>query len=268
MTGMMTADDGRHLTSFCNNDITMSSAFAAAMSAPSTPCALQSIIMLAFMPAVCVQVAVDTCTCAGIAGGAGPNEDDASDGATVGEIYDPSKPVGQRWSQVADSMIWRLYHSEAFLTSNAEVFVSGSESTDEHRVQIYTPDYFYTSNPRPVITSVNASAQTAGVYDVDAQVGYLQNFTIGFSNVTTLDRVVFNRLVRSTHGVHADQRQIVLDCSVASGTAVCTSPPNNYIAAPGVYMLFVLNQGVPSQAKSSLQLDGKMTEAPAIAAAG
>ena len=212
---------------------------------------------------------VYVCMCAGIAGGAGPNEDDASDGATVGEIYNPSKPVGQRWSSVADSMIWRLYHSEAFLTANAEVFVSGSESTDEHRVQIYTPDYLYTNNPRPIITSVNASTQTANVYDVDAQVGYSQNFTITFSDVTSLDRVVFNRLVGSTHGVHADQRQIVLDCHVTNGTAVCMSPPNNFIAPPGVYMLFILNKGVPSRAKYvSLQLTGKMTMLPAIATAG
>lgn len=175
----------------------------------------------------------------------------------MAEIYDPTKPVGQRWSQVADSMIWRLYHSEAFLTSNAEVFVSGSESTNEHRVQIFTPDYLFTSNPRPVITSVAS------------EVGYSQNFTISFSNVTNLDRVVFNRLVGSTHGVHADQRQIVLDCTVGSGSAVCASPPNNYIAPPGVYMLFILNQGVPSQAQYvSLQLTGTMTMLPAVATAG
>lgn len=60
---------------------------------------------------------------AGVAAGAGPNEDNAHEGTIVGEIYDPSKPVGQRWSQVADSMIWRLYHSEAFLTSNAAVYI-------------------------------------------------------------------------------------------------------------------------------------------------
>ena len=45
----------------------------------------------------------------------------AFNGSTVAEIYDPSKPVGQRWSAVADSKIWRLYHSIAFLTRNAEV---------------------------------------------------------------------------------------------------------------------------------------------------
>lgn len=79
----------------------------------------------------------------GTAGGAGPASAAGTDGATVAEIYDPTKPYGQRWSTLADSMIWRLYHSEAFLTSNAEVFVSGSDTTDEHRVQIYTPDYLH-----------------------------------------------------------------------------------------------------------------------------
>ncbi len=57
----------------------------------------------------------------GIAGGAGPNRSDANIGTTIGEIYDPKQPIGQRWTTVADSQIWRLYHSVAFLTSNAEV---------------------------------------------------------------------------------------------------------------------------------------------------
>ncbi len=155
-------------------------------------------------------------------------------------------------------MIWRLYHSEAFLTSNAEVFVSGSDTTDEHRVQIYTPDYLHTTKPRPVISSVNQT-----------EIGYTQNFTINFSNVTSLDRVVFNRLVGSTHGVHSDQRQIVLDCTVAGSTATCTTPPNNYIAPPGYYYLFVLYEGIPSVATyMSLQLTGTMTSMPAVATAG
>ena len=58
---------------------------------------------------------------AGIAGGAGPNHSLADAGTTVAEIYNVSKPVGQRWSNVADSQIPRLYHSVAFLTANATV---------------------------------------------------------------------------------------------------------------------------------------------------
>jgi len=59
--------------------------------------------------------------CSGIGGGAGPNRSDANIGSTIAEVYDPTKPIGQRWSTVADSQIWRMYHSVAFLTTNAEV---------------------------------------------------------------------------------------------------------------------------------------------------
>ena len=85
-----------------------------------------------------------------------------------------------------------------------------------------------------------------------------------------MDRVILNRLVGSTHGVHADQRQVVLDCTVKATTASCTTPPNNYIAPPGVYYLFVLYQDIPSQAKyMTLQLTGStMTMTPAVATSG
>lgn len=70
--------------------------------------------------------ALGLCTCSpmhtvtsgmftGIGGGAGPNRSDANIGTTVGEIYDPTQPIGQHWSTVADSQIWRLYHSVAFI---------------------------------------------------------------------------------------------------------------------------------------------------------
>ena len=43
---------------------------------------------------------------------------------TVAEIYDPSQPIGERWSTVGDTQIPRLYHSVALLTANAEVWLS------------------------------------------------------------------------------------------------------------------------------------------------
>lgn len=65
-----------------------------------------------------------TTLAAGIAGGSGYGFSAANDGATVPEIYDPSAPIGQRWSIAADSQIWRMYHSTAFLTSNATVILA------------------------------------------------------------------------------------------------------------------------------------------------
>ena len=35
----------------------------------------------------------------------------------------------------------RFYHSNAFLTKNAEVLISGSETTADYAMQIYTPAY-------------------------------------------------------------------------------------------------------------------------------
>lgn len=97
-----------------------------------------------------------------------------------------------------------------------------------------------------------------------------QNFTVGFANVSSLDRVVLNRYSGATHSNHADQRQVVLQCTLAGNNATCGSPTNNYIAPPGVYMLFVLYEGVPSKAKFiTVQLsEGTMTDMPATAIAG
>ncbi|KAA6425524.1 MAG: hypothetical protein FRX49_04421, partial [Trebouxia sp. A1-2] len=117
-------------------------------------------------------------------------------------------------------MIWRLYHLEAFLTLYAEVYVSGSDTRDEHHIQIYTAASQYTNKPCP-------------------------NFTINFSSVTSLDRVVFDRLVGPLTVSLPYQGQIVLACTVAGSTATCTTPPNNYIAPPGCDYLFVLYKGIP-----------------------
>lgn len=174
----------------------------------------------------------------GIAGGGGPGAF-ANNGATVAEMYDPSKPIGSRWTTLADSQIWRMYHSTALLTRTGEVLVAGSEVTSEYRAQLYTPDYLHTQKPRPVITTVAAD------------VPYASNFTISFSNVTTVDRVVLNRLASSTHGQRFDQRQVVLECNpgTGSGSTNCATPPNSTIAPPGQYMLFILSEGIPSVAE-------------------
>ena len=117
-----------------------------------------------------------------------------------------------------------------------QVFVGGSETTTEHRAQIYTPSYLQNGKPRPAITSSPSN------------VGYSAGFSIGFSGVPSLDRIVLNRLAGATHSNHFDQRQVVLDCSDTGNTANCRSPPNSSVAPPGLYQLFVLFQGVPSRA--------------------
>ena len=118
------------------------------------------------------------------------------------------------------------------------MLISGSETTSERRVQIWTPDYLLSGKPRPVITGTSATS-----------IGYNGTLSIGYSDVSSIDRVVLMRPAPATHGVHFDSRSIVLNCSAASPSNVtCTAPPTANIAPPGQYMLFILAGGVPSVA--------------------
>ncbi|DBB11708.1 TPA: hypothetical protein ACH3X3_005878 [Trebouxia sp. C0006] len=173
----------------------------------------------------------------GLGGGGGPRYSNMKNFTTVAEVYDPSQPIGQRWTTVGDTQIPRLYHSVAFLTPNAEVLISGSETSSERRVQIWTPDYLLNGKPRPSITSAPSSVAYSGIIN------------ISYSNVTVIDRVVLIRPSSATHGLHFDERAVVVNCSSSGSTSIaCTAPPNSNIAPPGQYMLFILSDGVPSVA--------------------
>ncbi|KAK9825584.1 hypothetical protein WJX74_007675 [Apatococcus lobatus] len=174
----------------------------------------------------------------GIAGGS-PGYGNASSPTTAGAIYDPSRPAGSRWQGAADSAIARLYHSTAVLTQNAEVMVAGSEATVEYRVQVYTPAYLLTANPRPtIVRAPNLIAPGS-------------RFPIQFSGVPSIDRVVLSRLPGVTHSVHMDARQLVLNCaptvSGSSSGITCQAPPDFTVVPPGAYLLFILSRGVPSR---------------------
>ena len=94
-----------------------------------------------------------------------------------------------------------LYPSAAL-----QVLVSGSETTGEHRVQIWTPYYLQNGRPRPTITSAPTT------------VSYGQNITVKYSGVSSIDRVVLNRVVGATDSNHMDQRQVVLTGASSAGS--------------------------------------------------
>ncbi|KAK9863598.1 hypothetical protein WJX84_001727 [Apatococcus fuscideae] len=174
----------------------------------------------------------------GIAGGL-PGSGESSIGATTGSLYNTSASVGSRWSTLADSMIPRYYHSSAFLTPNGTVWVAGSEPTVEYRVQIFTPAYLLNGMPRPVIGSAPGGINLG------------RNFTIIYTGTAGIDRVVIDKFTAVTHSIHMDQRQVRLACTdLKAGASVsCTAPPDYTISPAGYYMLFIVYQGVPSEAK-------------------
>ncbi|KAL0050698.1 hypothetical protein WJX82_005338 [Trebouxia sp. C0006] len=172
----------------------------------------------------------------GIAGGV-PLAAAATDGITIPVLYNPYLAAGSRYTELADSQIQRLYHSNAFLLTSGLVLVAGSEATLDYRVQLYTPAYLQSTNPRPVMSG----APTDVIYG--------QAFTVNFSVTTSIDRVVMVRQSAVTHSIHMDLRMVALDItSTTAGVVQLTAPPDATIAPPGYYMLFIMYLGVPAAA--------------------
>lgn len=172
----------------------------------------------------------------GIAGGV-PLAAAATDGITIPVLYNPYLAAGSRYTELADSAIQRLYHSNAFLLTSGLVLVAGSEATLDYRVQIYTPAYLQSTSPRPVMSG----APTNVIYG--------QLFTVNFSVTTSIDRVVMVRQSAVTHSIHMDLRMVALNItSATAGIVHLTAPPDATIAPPGYYMLFIMYLGVPAVA--------------------
>jgi hypothetical protein len=172
---------------------------------------------------------------------------DASTASLAADLFDP---VTETWSSAGVGTYPRLYHSVALLMPDATVWVAGSNPTRdayEKQMEIYSPAYLFTTDgngnvipaPRPVIT------------DVPTEIGYGAAFAIQTPNSADIGSVVLIRPGSSTHAFDMEQRLVGLSFTAsAPETLIATAPPNGFIAPPGHYMLFILDQaGVPSMAK-------------------
>ncbi|PNH11506.1 hypothetical protein TSOC_001623 [Tetrabaena socialis] len=90
------------------------------------------------------------------------------------EEYNPDAPRGQRFRRMAFSLIARMYHSTACLTTNGTVIIAGCDrcyrfmvtdgwdyvpsptSKAEYRVEIFSPTYFFQDNVKPAIVDTQS----------------------------------------------------------------------------------------------------------------
>ncbi|KAL8705487.1 MAG: hypothetical protein Q9201_001418 [Fulgogasparrea decipioides] len=155
-------------------------------------------------------------------------------------LYDPSKPVNQRMTIMANTTVARLYHSEAILMQDGRVLISGSDPQDgknpeEYRVEVFEPPYALSGLPKPTFTIVNK----------DWAYGQSVTITITSGNTANM-RASLMGAVSSTHGNSMGQRTIFPEISCGGGTCTVTAPPNNKICPPGWFQLFVLDGPTPS----------------------
>ena len=177
-------------------------------------------------------------------------------------IYQPSLPLGQRWTTGAVSTIARLYHSVALLLLDGTLMVAGSNPVQmpvlvpvpnqvpsedyvtEFRVETYTPPYLQGNNAnlRPTNIVLSSTSLTANG----------SKFTLTFTapaGAKTVSVVLYHGGF-VTHSLHMNHRMAVLDTTgwVAGQTSqevTATMPPNNNVAPPGPYVIYCVVDGVP-----------------------
>ncbi|KAL5973486.1 hypothetical protein ACLOJK_030137 [Asimina triloba] len=185
----------------------------------------------------------------------------ASDPCLNPVLYRPVEPAGLRFMTLTPSVVPRMYHSTANLLPDGRILVAGSnphyfykfdaEYPTELRLEAFSPEYLSPdrANLRPVIE------------EIPATVRYGENFVVTVSvplPVVGMVQVNFASAPFATHSFSQGQRLVKLGVSAAipvGGAGVgkyqigCTAPPNGRVAPPGYYMVFAVNQGVPSVAR-------------------
>lgn len=155
-------------------------------------------------------------------------------------LYDPTKPVNQRMSVMANTTIARMYHSEAILMQDGRVLVSGSDPEDprypeEYRVEVFLPPYILSGAARPTFTIQTTDWAYSGTYQIQITSGSMADINISLLG-----------MVSATHGNSYGARTLFPTFSCSGTTCTITAPPNANICPPGWFMLFVLDGPTPS----------------------
>ncbi|MFJ8794043.1 galactose oxidase-like domain-containing protein [Streptomyces sp. NPDC102462] len=157
-------------------------------------------------------------------------------------------PDSNSFTQVADPLVGRNYHSGSILLPDGRVMFFGSDSLYadkantkpgkfEQRIEIYTPPYLYRDS-RP---SLSGGPQTIARGD---------SGTFTSPQASTIKKVRLIRPSASTHVTDVDQRSIALDFTTSGDKITVTVPGSRNLVQSGWYMLFVDNaEGTPSKAQ-------------------
>lgn len=178
------------------------------------------------------------------------------------EIYDP---INNKWQSLAQAKCPRLYHSTALLLPDARVMVAGSDHQNnafipinldgvkknmavasgyEYTIEVFTPPYLEGEQLRPVYELLDSKNHML----------YGKSFTIKVKDLPSMNKEKLKACLicpsAVTHNNNMSQRYVGLKIKNISGDNLeVEAPPDSNIAPPGYYMLFLVHEGVPSEAK-------------------
>jgi hypothetical protein len=180
------------------------------------------------------------------------NSEDFGDPVHEAAIWNPTAGpgAGGAWTTGASASVNRGYHSSAVLLPNGTVLTGGGGAVNNHpgrlNVEVYSPPYLFQASgggsalaPRPRVLSMNAVKFSHGA-TIQAQI----------SADHTIAKAALIGLGSTTHSFDMGQRLIPFSAPLltVSDSIASFQVPNQNLAPPGYYLLFVTNSnGVPSE---------------------
>ncbi|KDN33567.1 hypothetical protein RSAG8_13340, partial [Rhizoctonia solani AG-8 WAC10335] len=160
----------------------------------------------------------------------------------------------------------RMYHSVATLLPSGAIFIAGSNPNEdvtertygtEYRAEMLYPDYM--SKPRPVITRVPDNFQynqlNKIIFSMPGDKSKHRRGLLDF--LFKKVEVVLMDFGFATHGVHMEHRLVsLLTIPYGKRHIKVQGPPNPNVYPPGPAWLFVIVDGVPSEAMKVMVGDG------------
>jgi len=160
--------------------------------------------------------------------------------------YNDPDPNEWSWKTMPSMTVPRKYHSTALLLPDGSVWVGGSriytdpqrwefENDMERRIEIFKPGYFF-EGFRPVIEEAPISIITGEENPFEL------SLSIEEGGELQINSVVLISMANVTHCFDCNQRYIILNFEEKNPALLeVMPPPDEYIAPPGYYMLFALN---------------------------
>lgn len=165
------------------------------------------------------------------------------------EIFTPNGGLTDgTWEEVAGLTVNRGHHSVALLLPDGRVFSAGHETgagTAEKNYHIYYPPYLFTSAPGWAARDTIETAPATVNYGLPFEITLLDD------DAADIEEVVLMRPSAPTHATDFTQGRIRLSHAVVPGDAarlIVSGPKDETYGPEGYYMLFVLDDGVPSEA--------------------
>jgi hypothetical protein len=161
-------------------------------------------------------------------GSSGSGFDNNASPVLPAELWNPNT---ETWTIMDSLSVYRGYHSTAVLLPDGRVYSGGGDAASS---QVFSPPYLFWG-PRPSITSVPANVVGG------------QTFFVATPDAATITAVNWISPAATTHTFNQNQRFNHLSFTQTAGGLNVTPPSNANMAAPGYYMLFLINSsGVPS----------------------